>query len=59
MNGKAKYFTCSQCVKAALDIQSHTSDKQWRELGNSRPQCDACLKALKAKLYPDEKESQS
>jgi len=51
MNGKAKYFTCSQCVKAALDIQTHTSDKQWCELGNDRPQCDACLKALKEKLF--------
>lgn len=58
MNGKAKYFTCSQCVKAAQDIQNDTSDKQWGELGNNRPQCDACLKALKEKLFAIEKSEQ-
>ena len=52
MNGKAKYFTCSQCVRTALDIQNHSSDKQWCDLGSDRPECDACLKALKEKLHP-------
>ncbi len=50
MNGKAEYFTCSQCVRTALDIQSNSSDKQWGDLGCNRPECETCLKELKEKL---------
>lgn len=51
MNSMNKdYSTCSTCLEKVIKLRSPCEDQaSWDQIGQSLPQCEACIVALKEK----------